>query len=146
MNNIQRILGTFTAVATLGLGLTGCSDKKVGVQQTTAQGTRVSVYPDIHVVRERISDDVVVGADFKQNVFFKTIVFSSDFKTDDIVGPNDGMTTTLTYPFADIQDQATLEKITYLRTHYDQVMFSKPSVSMPDPQVEAAPKPVAAPK
>jgi hypothetical protein len=131
MKNVQRVLGIFAASAAMGLGMAGC-DNRQAITQTTAQKTTVSVYPQGHLVRERVSDDLTIGADFKQNIYFKTMIFGGDI--DSSTASYSTVTTTMQIPFADIKDQETLDKIAYLKTFYDQAMGQNPAVAAPTPK------------
>ncbi len=131
MNNVQRILGIFAASAAMGLGMAGC-DNSQSTFQKSAQGTLVTVYPQ-GLVRERVSRDLTIGADFKQNIYFKTMIFSG-WQDNANSHDNSTVTTTIQIPFADIKDQETLDKIAYLKTFYDQAMRQKPAVAAPTPK------------
>ena len=125
-------IGIFAASAAIGLGMAGCENRQ-GITQTTTQNTSITVYPSGHLVRERVSDDLTVGADFKQNIFFKTIIFSGHF--DGSTGSDASITTTIQIPFADIKDKETLDKIAHLKTFYDQAMAApKPATTTPAPR------------
>ena len=131
MKNVQRVLGIFAASAAMGLGMVGC-DNRQAITQTTAQKTTVSVYPQGHLVRERVSDDLTIGADFKQRIYFKTMLFGANH--DGIIWRDSVVTSTIQIPFADIKDQETLDKIAYLKTFYDQAMGQNPAVAAPTPK------------
>jgi hypothetical protein len=133
MKNVQRVLGIFAASAAMGLGMAGCDEKppKQAVVEKTAQGTPVSVYPQGHLVRERVSEDLAIGADFKQRIYFKTMLFGANH--DGIIWRDSVVTSTIQIPFADIKDQETLDKIAYLKTFYDQAMGQNPAVAAPTP-------------
>jgi hypothetical protein len=131
MNKTQRILGLFAVVA---LGVSGCnkSENNPTVVQETPEKTTMSIYTEGHLVRERMSSNYMVGADFKQNIYFKSIIIAP--------GANSSVSSTIQIPFADIKDQETLDQIARMRVYYEQTMMAK------KPEVGPAPVPAPAPK
>jgi hypothetical protein len=120
MTSNKRILGAFAAAATICLGMAACEKKNAPLhtaRHDTTEGTTVMIYRHGHLVRERIAENYMVGADFKQNIYFKSI----------IVGPDShgAVSTTIQIPFADIKDPETLDQIARMRSFYEKDMNAR---------------------